>query len=208
VRKYKEASKGVIPLAKKEIVTAREMLQDIVNTLQYPAAISKKSHIKRIFLIVLCVALSCMIGVIFPKFLLIEVFVLAPLFWSLFWWWRNRRYTYLSKKIRIEDYEIKSDVLLRRELDTYEVTGDRYHPVMTVYIYKLFFESGGQWNIPETRNYRWSERNAKWDSEIFNLSEEGAAFITVVEKSSGKVAVAYPADLFEYKETRSDGSLA
>ena len=189
-------------LAKKEIVTTREMIQDIANSLQHPAAISKKSRIKRIFFIVLCVALSCMIGVIFPKFLLIEVFVLVPLFCVLFWGWENRRYTYLSKNIRIEDYEIISDVLLRRELEAYETRGSKYHPVVTVRIYKLFFESGRQWRIPATRNYRWSERNFKWDSEIFNLSEKGDAFITVVEKNSGQVVVAYPADLFEYKETR------
>ncbi len=182
---------------KKETVTEKELRQDISNSLQNPAEMPDGSRKKWIVLGVLSAVLICIPVVIYPKllpFLLLSLILFLAIFVGILIY-----KTHAKRNVRIENYEIVTDVLSYKEEESYTVSGGRLRPRITVRVYTLIFESGKRWRIPDTRNYRWSERNFKWTAQIYDSAEKGNAFVTVVSKKTGDVVLAYSKEDFDCK---------
>ena len=64
--------------------------------------------------------------------------------------------------------------------------------------YMIRFENGGVWRIAE-KNYSWSVERPMSDWYIFENAHRGDVFITVTERSTGTVMMAYDTEFFEYK---------
>lgn len=184
-------------MAQKQIVTSKEIIQDIINSIKHPAKeMSQKSYKKLIVPCILIAIAFCVIEVIYPKFVLfvllsiILVLVALPVINFL-------KIKHQIKNVRMEDYEISTDTLSHKEHDSYVVKGPTYHS-HRVNLYTLNFESKKTWRI-SPKNYTWSERNSMSDFGIHESSHRGDSFITITHKKSGKIVMAYHTDIFEYK---------
>ena len=181
-------------MTKKDIVTAREIEQDIANVLQNPANPSETSRKKYILIGVLIGILSVSTIIIFP-WLLFIVIPLAVVLWVML----IRHLLGKPKNVHIKDYEVTADILSYKEHESYNIRGSQTTPTISVDVFRLFFESGRQWCLPTAKNYRWSERNAQQSDRIYDLAKQGDTFITVIEKKTGKIVVAYSTQFFVFK---------
>ena len=104
---------------------------------------------------------------------------------------------YKIKKISIDDYEIKTDIVHSTSEEHYMKQQRRYAKVQ-VDNYMIRFENGGVWRIAK-KNYSWSVERPMSDWYIFENAHRGDVFITVTERSTGTVMMAYDTEFFEYK---------
>ena len=64
--------------------------------------------------------------------------------------------------------------------------------------YIVRFENDKSWRVPKEL-YNWNERLRCQDLGVYNTTHRGDTMIVVTEKSTGKIAVAYNTNIFEYK---------
>jgi len=61
----------------------------------------------------------------------------------------------------------------------------------------LVFDNGIEWQIPN-RIYAWNNEGSSSSVYIFENSNIGDKFITVINKKTRKIAVAYNTEVFEF----------
>ena len=72
----------------------------------------------------------------------------------------------------------------------------RFGNIATV---KSLLRDVSSWRVPK-ENYLWLGEYSKSDFSVFKNTHRDDRYIVVVNKSTGKIAVAYSLKMFEYKE--------
>ncbi len=104
---------------------------------------------------------------------------------------------YRQRRIRVDDYTISRATVVDREQEKYVIRSR--HNSRTVIRCLVTFYNGETWLIPE-ENFVWSEEQRRSGPALYGEAEPGSTFWIVQEKSTGKIAVAYPTSLFTYRE--------
>lgn len=188
---------GTYCYAEKETVSPTQIQQDIIHSLQNPPNMSEASYKKWTIPFLLP---ACLLGVaafLYPKLLFYGLLVLIPAL-LLLCTVNHFRIQYKVKKVSINDYDVTTDVLSHSSEERYVAKGHRHHGKV-ITNYTLHFENGADWRIPKD-NYLWSTERPMSDAAIFQSSHRGDGFIVVTKKDTGKIAMAYHTDFFEYKK--------
>lgn len=183
-------------MAKKQILTRSEIEKDVINALNRPSDMSESSYKKWT---IPCIIIGCLLAIIefiYPIFILwfllaLVIFLIAG---SIIRHFHLKR---RIKKVSIDDYEIKTEVVANTTSESY-VRGTGWNSER-VNNYTLRFESGEIWRVPKD-NYLWSEERPMSDFAIYRSSHRGDVFIVVVKKDTGDIAMVYHTEFFEYKE--------
>ncbi|MBR6682128.1 MAG: hypothetical protein IKL40_03995 [Clostridia bacterium] len=186
-------------MAKKEIVTDKEIKRDLVTAFyDYPQ--TRKNRFKDP---VLFLGLGLTVGFIFffigfgiPIFLLLSfLFFLASIA-------GHYIHTRIIPKNIAKDFSTDAyDISVM----TVDCIRDEYYTkhgktsIYNVYNYFIRFENGNEWNLPISL-YRWSERHATYGSKLYKNTHAGDTFIVVTKKADNKIVMAYNTDIFEYKK--------
>lgn len=187
-------------MTKKEMVTKREIIKDIRNSIKNPVSQMSERSYRRFkpLYILLIIALSIPV-MMYPK--RATLILIAIYFALIFIAFLDRPILkYKAKRARIEDYEIIFDVLSHKQHEHYyEKTGRGRG--RTVSFYVLHFESGRSWRITSDNNYSWSERYVgQSDDFLFESVHRGDSFITVIDKKTQKIVTVYDEAFFKYKD--------
>ena len=185
-------------MVKKQIITNREIEQDIATALKNPQDMSKSSYKKMTFPIVLVAISMVVMGFVYPLGVLwILLGIVAALIGAKIY--QICRLNYLIKNISIDDYDIVTDTVSHIYKESYHIkSANQNHMGRDVDNFVIYFESRKKWKIPK-ENYLWSVERPMSDFSIYNSTHREDAYITVVKKSNGKIAVAYKCEFFEYK---------
>ena len=188
-------------MAKKEIVTEKEILKDIINSIKKTTHTSSGRMSRRAEVAMGAVAGIAVVAIemIYPLFvlwMLLGFLLFIPAYLIV----AKVRLSRKIKAARVEDYEIVVGTLAGVEHEHYRVKRGYkwYSPVYEVNNYTLKFEDGGVWCVPKD-NYPWSVERPMSDMAICQASEQGDSFIIVRKKIDGKIAVAYPENFFDFR---------
>ena len=102
------------------------------------------------------------------------------------------------KNVSVSDYEIKCDSVSHKSDETYRKRYSQYNS-RTINNYTICFTDSGEWRVPK-QNYLWLGEYSKSDFSVFENTHRDDGYIVVVNKSTGKIAVAYSLNMFEYKD--------
>ena len=187
-------------MAKKQILTNAEIEKDIISALKNPPKESEASYKRWTIPCIIIAILLAVIEFIYPIFILwfllaLIVFLIGV---SIFHHFRLKNQI---KNVMINDYDITTEVVNSTAEEHYRVesggaVGHRRTEQVDNYIIR--FENGQVWRVPKEL-YIWNERLCMSDGGIYNSTHRGDTMIVVTEKNSGKIFVAYNADIFEYK---------
>lgn len=183
-------------MSKKEMITRAEIEQDIINALKLPPKTAEASY-KR--MTIPCAIVACLLVIVeflYPKFIFFVLLALIPILF-IFSAIRHFRLRHKIEKVCMDDYDIITDVLSDKSEESYVVRGHKWHS-QRVNNYTLRFENNESWRVPKD-NYLWSEERPMSDFAIYQSSHRGDLFIVVIKRDTGKIAMAYHADGFEYK---------
>ncbi len=182
----------------KEKLTDAVIEKDIINFLKQPDKMSEDSFNKRQIPAAIIGIVIGVLSLIFFEYiiwglLLLLVYIAAALAFNYL------RFKFQAKRVKICDYEIKTETLSHVCYETYHITrGAKRRRGETVHIHTLHFENGKSWSIPEN-NYSWSVERQMSAFSVYESTQSGDTFIVVTKKSTGKVFVAYNTKFFEYK---------
>ena len=188
-------------MAKKEIVTEKEILRDIINSIKKTTHNPKSRMSRRAEVAMGAAAGIAVVAIelIYPLFvlwMLLGFLLFIPAYLIV----AKVRLSRKIKAARVEDYEIILGTLAEIDHEHYRVKRGYkwYSPVYEVNNYTLKFEDGGVWCVPKD-NYPWSVERPMSDMAICQASEQGDSFIIVRKKIDGKIAVAYPENFFDFR---------
>ena len=105
------------------------------------------------------------------------------------------------KNVTIDDYDITIDVVSSTDEEHYMVTIDSSvvrRCIDEVHNYIIHFENGKSWRVPKEL-YGGKDRLWMQDRGIYNSTHRGDTMITVTEKNTGNIVIAYNTNIFEYK---------
>lgn len=180
---------------KKEYVTQKEIEKDVRAALKEFAPNSKASYKRGVVLgIVAGILLGCVVeihprlGVYVLLLILFAVLVSIPVSFFVL---RRRQ-----KRFCIDDYRVAKATVVDRSEEHY-VARSR-HRSRIVYLCHVEFDNGEIWLIPKD-NFAWSEQ-ARSAPFLYSIAEPGKTFWIVQRKDTGKIVVAYPTELFTYRE--------
>ena len=188
-------------MTKKETVTEKEILRDIINSIKKTTHNPKSRMSRRAE-----VAVGATVGIavvaieiIYPMFvlwMLLGFLLFVPTYLIV----ARVRLSRKIKAVRVEDYEIIFGTLAEIDHEHYRVKRGYkwYSPVDEINNYTLKFDDGGVWCVPKD-NYPWSVERPMSDMAICQASEQGDSFIIVRKKVDGKIAVAYPEKFFDFR---------
>ena len=184
-------------MAKKEIITLTQIEQDIIHSLKEPQEMSKSTYKKWRIPCAIIGGLLVVVSIFYPTIGVYSLLILlvagcagGAIEYLLL---RRKR-----KNVCIVDYDVTTEVLSNKVEESYSAPAGK-HRSRTVTNYTLFFENGEGWRIPQD-NYLWSEERPMSDFYIYQNSHRGDAFIVVIKKDTGKIAMAYDTEFFKYKE--------
>lgn len=198
-----------MPKKKTELITSKQIEQDIINSLNYPMKMTKaeyKNPTRYIIAVILAVLFFAFLIYYLPRMdglsALLTIFglMLAFIVWIVIMFVSAvliRKHK--QNNVRIDNYEVTTEVIYRTDDETYTRKvgrGIARHSV-TVINYILYFENGKSWQIPP-RNYTWSEELQMPERMLFENANRGDTFIVVTEKRSGNIAMVYPTKFFKY----------
>ena len=179
----------------KEIVTAKQIEFDIINSLKQQKDMTEDTHQKIMILSAIVGCLLCLIGFLFPWTVVwcILAAIIGCIMYILISYlsFRHKR-----SRFCIDDYQVQIQKLSYNTQESYIDKSGRRH--ITVNIYVMHFEDGRCWTVPDD-NYRWSKELPMSENAVLQNSNAGDDFITVAEKATGKIVVAYNTKFFEYK---------
>lgn len=187
-------------MTKREVFTLKEVEYDISYSLKNAPERSESSYKK---LLIPCGVLGVLLAILSifqPKIGLIGLLILAivaivsVIFELLF-------SKHRVKSVSIDDYEIDTAILSYAEEEHYKQirAGVNIRHSRKINNYTLHFENGKSFRLPKD-NYAWSKERSMSDFAIFHSSHRGDLFIVAVKKDSFEIAMAYPAEFFEYKK--------
>ena len=195
-------------MAKKIIVTDKEIEKDIITALKYPPKAPRSfykddTHIST----VIGIALGLVLVVL--EFMFMET-VLKGLLWFLFvvfvyamivGIFNFFHLRYQIKNVSVNDYEITTETVHSISDEHFAIKRGtrRFRRYEIIHNYNIRFENGKEWRMPK-ENYNWSSKYSVSDWGAFQEAHRGDTFIVVTQKSSGKIIMAYDTDIFEYKE--------
>ena len=188
-------------MAKKEIVTEKEILKDIINSIKKTTHTSSGRMSRRAEVAMGAAAGIAVVAIelIYPLFvlwMLLGFLLFIPAYLIV----AKVRLSRKIKAVRVEDYEIIFGTLAEIDHEHYRVKRGYkwYSPVDEINNYTLKFDDGGVWCIPKD-NYLWSVERPMSDMAICQSSEHGDSFIIVRKKGDGKIAIAYSEKFFELR---------
>jgi len=187
-------------MANKEIITLERIEQDLIQSLKKPQELSESSYKNRSVPSILLGAGLAILSIFNPKiglyglFALITVAIVGTII-------ELSALRHKRKNVCICDYEITTMKLSDTAEEHYvqKGAGVRFRHTRQVNNYTLRFENGKIWNIPK-ENYTWSKDGPMSDFFIYQNAHRTDLFIVVENKDTGKIAMAYHADHFEYKK--------
>ncbi len=188
----------------KEKVKTEYIIKDIACSLRSKREMSKKTYIFMNFGLIAVVLLTVLlimlnIGLALGLlFLLLILAVLSVMLQPLFT-------MYKIQKIDLDDYVIKQLTLSNKKHDNYygyyrtnSFLVDKTRAegqINPVELYTLVFEKNLEWRIPE-RLYGWRDDGTFSSAFIYDNANEGEKYIVVINKKTGKIAVAYDTEYF------------
>lgn len=177
----------------KRIVTNNEIEMDIRHSLMHPPQPSEKEHRRKPFLIIAAFALAVVPAFFFPWVILgvVIVLLLSIPAWPWLWQWYLKH-----KKIKISDYQVTRETVHSVVEKTYIEHGRNGHST-TIHNYYVQFQNGKLWAIP-MEVYAWTKNHRMSCRGVFESTHREDAMIVVASKRTGKIVMAYSADLFEY----------
>lgn len=183
---------------KKQTITNKEIEADIINALKRPAYISQKSYLKSALPPLLIAACLLILSEFIypPASLWILLVELVGLVGYMIFCYLHR--SIRIKKVTINDYDITTDILSHKTEEHYQIRNSKLRHTKTINNYSLHFESGKTWRISKD-NHFWSKECPMSDAFIHENAHRGDTFILVVKRDTGKIAMAYSTELFEYK---------
>ena len=174
-------------------------MMNIKNILENPANLSRFEHRSSLTPIWVFSAILLVVMLIFQKYyklvlLIALVFIIAYLLID------HIRRKNSIKRVSLDDYEVKREVVLNVIEDIYSTDNRHYiiKKLKEVRAYIMYFESGKSWNIPSD-NYTWSVEFPMSGKALYQLTHLGDLFIVITKKDTGDIVVADPAEYFEYK---------
>ncbi len=191
-------------MAKKQILTNLEIEKDIVGAFKKPSEGPKPPYgINTVIGIILAIVLwviALMYTVFIVRFslILIGLLIVGNIFYSV--WFKYR-----IKNVTADDYDITKETVYSTDEEHYEGksryrrrTGGLFRIKEPIDNYIIHFENGKTWRVPKEL-YIWHEKLCMRNVDIYNSTHRGDTMITVTEKKSGKIVVAYNTEFFEYK---------
>ena len=190
-------------MAKKQILTNKEIEKDIITALKNPPHDSEESHNKTKIIII--IMMLCLIGLsiwlateIFAKLLIASC--LAVVFFLIGYAIFDSVCLKIKiKKISINDYSVTTEIVHSTAHEHFVIRGSKYRPSRRVDNYILRFENGKIWRISKD-NYLWSVERPMSDFAIYESTHREDTMIVVTKKDSGDIVMAYHTDLFEYRD--------
>ncbi len=191
-----------MPKKKTELITSKQIEQDIVNSLNYHKKMTKAEYQKLTIPCIIIAALLFVSVYLLPQLgietpMKIALYVILAVFGACMITAVGqillRRHR--QKNVHMEDYEVTTEIVSHTEEESYNETSGWCRETVTNYT--LYFESGKSWRIPEM-NYKWSAELQMSNFSVYNSTNRGDTFIVVTEKRSGNIAMAYPTKSFQY----------
>lgn len=189
-------------MARKQILTNDNIQTDIKNALKHPPMPTRAVHYKSklpflVFAVTTLVAMALFQNhyklVLLVDLILIVAYLVAD---SIL---KQKRINHVS----MDDYEISTACVSYIREEIYS-TDNRIHlnpvtkEIHTARVYVMYFDNGSVWNIPEN-NYLWSGENPMSNVSLYRNTPPGAVFLTITDKHTGNIVMAYPMEYFEYK---------
>ena len=196
-------------LSQKELVTEKEIKQDVIHYAMNPQEDSETGYKKWMFaadvaLVGLFLLTWYFIEAVLWLFVAVLILLIVVAFGLTPYLILKERFK--NRSFRIEDYEVTVEALSHKHEEKYEELrvyyGTRIPHHETVSYYELFFENGGKWHVPE-QLYRWSVERRTNEHWLFENAHRGDRYIVVRKKDSDEVFVAYPTEYFEYKNVQT-----
>lgn len=183
---------------KKALLTKENIEQDIIASIKSPKRITNNVRIKHyvfaliVFFAVVIVGYLYLNELTYSREIALVFIAVISLLWLMFRYIR-------TKNVSADDYLIGRDTVSHIHEEKYQ-----YHPRGAIVsrektIRTIHFESGASWCIPKEA-YLWSAEFTMSDVSVFDSTHKGNSFITVSDKNSGEVVVAYNENFFDYKE--------
>lgn len=187
-------------MTKKQVLTNAEIEKDLISALRNPPKESEASYKRSTPICILIVVLLIIIEFFYPIFILWGVLALiAFLIGSgLFHHFHLKSQI---KRLTVNEYEVTEEIVHSTDEEHYraEAGGTVGHRrTEQINNYSIRFENGKIWRVPKEL-YCWNERLRMHDVGIFHSTHRGDTMVVVTKKSSGKIVIAYHAEIFEYK---------
>ena len=185
-------------MAKKQILTNKEIEKDIITALKNPPDSSEDSYRKTgIIVPIVTLAVIAITAYVDPEFILWELvsFIALAFLYIIFLIFRQR---IKIKKVSINDYSVTTEIVHSTSKEHFTVRRGKYY-VKRVDNYTLRFENGKTWRIPKD-NYLWSVERPMSDFAIYESTHREDTMIVVTKKDSGDIVMAYHTDFFEYRD--------
>ena len=186
-------------MTEKQILTDREIVKDIANSIRYPAEMTKDSYRRQTPVAIVIAMIAFVVELIKPRLIL---WTLLGVFVCLIAWAVARYFglKYKARQVSIDGYEITVQTLHSKDCERYVMRGSgRYGRVKTVYNYTWRFENGQSWRLPQ-RIYLWSDLYSLAHARVHESIHRGDSMLVVTKKDGGDVMVAYPTEIFEYRK--------
>jgi len=196
-------------MEKKELIKPDYIINDIVASIKSGHKMSKKEHIifSIVFLLFATILIFCFDFLALPISLIIlwamGHFLILPFIVHI-----------KTQSINLNNYEIKTLVLSNKKTEEYNITHRRWRFFWTrvlfgrrlsyrtnVIVRTMYFEKNLEWQIPDGL-YQWCSNGAFSTATIFDNATVGDKFFAVIDKKTGKIAVAYDTKIFEYDKKR------
>jgi len=185
-------------VAKKHILTNEEIEKDIISSLEHPPKESERSYKRSTLFDIILALVLIVIEFIYPIFILwfLIALILFSVVIGVFHYLRLKN---KIKSVSVNDYDITSETVhsVSEEHYTAKSGSSRHRLSNKVSNYTIRFENEKVWRVPKEL-YTWDERLRTYDMGIYNSAHRGDTMIVVTERSSGNIAVAYSAEIFEY----------
>lgn len=212
-RMTKDGEFSVMQNQSKAILTAKEITQDIIHSLKQPNDPSK-SQFNRYWhpvgiLIVSVFSVIDLVFMIVSPLLSLIVFIcfmflfVLPVGWA-FLKIQDLRLRHKVKSICMDDYEITTLAISGATEESYlqRIPFVSKKKCNRINNYTLWFENRESWRIPK-EIYTWNPERATSDFALYQNTHCGDVFWVITYKATGKIAMAYHTDFFEYKRNNA-----
>ena len=191
-------------MEEREKLTPERIRQDIIYSIKHPLD-EKKDDYKKGKIIAGIVFGIAMAGVLIIAFLQWNPWIIYGFFIVLIAFGiteaivlsvrRHRK----VKRICMDGYEFAVEKLSHVEKEQYYIKATRYSSGRTVINYTLHFENDKPWRIPE-RICVWSRERMLSDWYVYENAHRGDSFVTVTEKETGEIVMAYSLEWVDAKK--------
>ena len=185
-------------MAQTQTLTNTEIEKDIISSLKNPPKMSKAAYQKINIPALVIVCIAVVVECIYPALImwLLSFLIIFIVGYAIFCYWSFKN---KIKKVTLDDYDITSEIVRCISEEHYRAKRPgKYSGSEQINYYVICFENGKSWRVPKEL-YNWNERLRCQDLGVYNTTHRGDTMIVVAEKNTGKIAVAYNTNIFEYK---------